>query len=571
MDARLIAGKKLIDATLKAYGSDQVKIHKHEIGPEVTQIMGLSKSEIAGFQAYICFLTENGLEQAALPSYTDEADGKKKLLSADELTFEQLDKFLRKLPKGTTLAVVWQLDKDRMEDVNITEKSVMGTTPKREQRNLDKIEPPKCIGCGGDDTRKAVDLSDTSVEMDPEKFREEKKRISIMKMEHYMGERDNPVDLGQIVNDIARSVQNFDGTPMTLKDLQYVIFIAPKGQIPVFDGMKIEAEINVSLLEVIGKQKEVFTPDPIEVLVGPLVFPSVTNHNHVQESNNAVQEKNEPDEILRSFEYPKYAQAMHQLPRNYMHVRVKNRQEPKEVKKKDHKQQIPVSSFAFAKKAPKTETPIHVAKTKGMKKNQKITNSRAPPTIASPPKLIRNKQAPLVITKRKTKETPAKKKINKKKIKSARKKSASRLIKAKRKIRKKSRNKVSRERAQVAKIKKKTKNAFIRAKNTKTESIRKTPPKNKSSKQKTKSPKKEDNHSTKSTMQGKSKAQGTSRSLTKTRKHKSKKQKTQIHATPKSVQKRKSQKRKRKAQLISRTARARSSSRKRARQLSSHF
>jgi len=284
-DGRRIISRKSIDlnilrkyrlalkVTEQVYGKDQVDGRIYDgsspskvVGTEITRIGSLDRKEYdkkgvaAGFQLYMMVVNGEGSD-TGLPSYQDGRSGRKELIDLNNYDLGNIEALLESLPQGTKIMFVWQLDIDRTNDVDLEKSVVRKVAGRLEWKIPDPklhsvLKPPEPVGDGGDMSGD-VDLPDTSVDITRDAG-QEKQLVSISDTFLFKGTAEDPVDLGGIARTLSQSVRSFDGSPITLNDLQNVLFMVPKGREQRFDApgqIRFENEVNVALLEVISSRQ----------------------------------------------------------------------------------------------------------------------------------------------------------------------------------------------------------------------------------------------------------------------------------------------------------------------------
>lgn len=126
-----------------------------ELGEEVIAIDGISKTETAGWQAYVVLIDGNGkIVSIGLPAES-YSDGNVYFENATSITAKGL--YERYAKEGYTLAIMWRLDSDRNNDFDIGDRSVVQTFPERKD-SFNKPQPEKvCISCGAGIDKKRDD------------------------------------------------------------------------------------------------------------------------------------------------------------------------------------------------------------------------------------------------------------------------------------------------------------------------------------------------------------------------------------------------------------------------------
>jgi len=285
------SGKEITDmnaldfATLRRYGKNVLGLSYHVYGPqvegkiydgtspskvvgtEITRIKDLDKKEFekkgkkGGFQLYIV-IDIGGQIETGLPSYSDKKSGEKRLVDLNNFDVSEMEKFLRTLPDGTKILLLWQLDVERTNDVDMS-RSIVSEPGRMDmwqdrQRSRQVFEPPRPIGDGGGLFAGKSDAPDSSVLIERLNDSGEGKMISISETLLFKGTKEDPVDLGTIAKGLTEAIRSFDGTPVTLSDLQRVLFIMPGNKIPApdaHDRITFDSDVRVGLLEVISRQQ----------------------------------------------------------------------------------------------------------------------------------------------------------------------------------------------------------------------------------------------------------------------------------------------------------------------------
>ncbi len=256
-----------LSITEHVFGSDNVKGYHYDgstpskvVGTEITRIKGLDKQKLAekgiqaGLQLYLVVL-ENGKAEAGLPSFIDDKTGKAKLIDLNKFDLGQIEVLLKKLPPGAKVGLIWQMDANRTNDVDMDASRVdpLSASDNRVRRpDATPFSPPKAVGDGAFSDQEA-EQPDDQVHIE----RSEEKVVSVLETLIFKGTAEDPVDLRAITSQLVQGSTSFDGSPVSLADLQYVLFIAPNGKPPAFDGgnMTIPSTVSVSLLEIVSRQQ----------------------------------------------------------------------------------------------------------------------------------------------------------------------------------------------------------------------------------------------------------------------------------------------------------------------------
>jgi len=113
-------GKKVMDITKRLYHTQSA--HYKKLGEEITAIGDIRKSRDSGFQLYVAVIKDNKVLEMGLPFM--EMD-EKRFLNPNNIKIDDLDSALEHLPENVELALVWRLDKNMTQDIEIKGNSVI--------------------------------------------------------------------------------------------------------------------------------------------------------------------------------------------------------------------------------------------------------------------------------------------------------------------------------------------------------------------------------------------------------------------------------------------------------------
>jgi len=153
----------LLDVTRKMYDGS-VKGKSHELGTEVKAIGGVEADNNSGFQVYIALIKNERVIQMGLP-YIETDSGEKAFLNAETLRLGNLEGLLSHLPPNVEIGIVWRLDKNMTQDIEITDKTILSSMNKPSQLEFSLLKQEQ-KGCGGTINQKLdliADITDVSL------------------------------------------------------------------------------------------------------------------------------------------------------------------------------------------------------------------------------------------------------------------------------------------------------------------------------------------------------------------------------------------------------------------------
>jgi hypothetical protein len=159
---REFQGRKVMDITKKLYHTQSE--HYKELGEEITAIDNIKKDKNSGFQLYIAVMKDNEVIEMGLPCVENKSR-EKRFLNPANIKIDDMDSMVEHLPEDVELALVWRLDRDMTQDIDITGNSIIKPVNGPES-DFSLINKKPSVGCSGgisDGVELVADIMEVSI------------------------------------------------------------------------------------------------------------------------------------------------------------------------------------------------------------------------------------------------------------------------------------------------------------------------------------------------------------------------------------------------------------------------